>query len=161
MGICWSNCERKRYDKQIAEYRKEFPELSFNYNGWKNTSIESKLSNCLELKKDIEVLRILKTGKNADYLDGGGRGNQRVDARGQKAYAEILVQYEKINKSKYCGTVISLNTKKIDRERFLAETTDVANRVEDNTDVNRTILLSVGGFVLLGGAVIAILNSRK
>jgi len=161
MAICWktsTECERDRYNKLLAEFREDYPVMSFNYMDWKRTPISTKVKECVKSKADIEVLRVLKNGKNADYLDGGRKGNQRVDGRGQDAYGQILKEYEKIYEQKYCTTVIDLNTSKKDRDTFLKETSKIGDRVEDNTDINRTIILGVGGFVLLAGIFIIFKN---
>ena len=111
MGICLkgkTKCERDRYNKMLSEKRRDYPmgNITYNFNSWSNSTPNSRETRCVSLGRDVEVLRLLKSGKIEDSI-------------------EVVKNAEELQA-----------------------------RVEKDLQQQRTIIIAVGGIVLLLGTTL-------
>tara|TARA_R110000737_G_scaffold324332_1_gene337224 strand:+ start:574 stop:1059 length:486 start_codon:yes stop_codon:yes gene_type:complete len=143
--------ERQRYDNELSEKRKEYPKLVYDFIKWKNVSPSIKLSKCQDLGADVEVLRLLKSGKLDDSAMSDGH---RVDKRGVKVYTEIYNEYNNVFTKQYCDPILSTNIQNQDAIETKRNADLLNSRIEKNTDKQRVIIIAVGGVVLLLGTTL-------
>lgn len=153
-GACWkssSSCERDRYNKLLNEKRRDYPKVTYNYDSWKNVPPALKLTQCNSLGADVKELRLLKAGKIEDSMLSDGH---RVDERGKKVYTALYNEYNNVYNRRYCDPILQTDIENKDalEVKRLADQTQA--RIEKDTEKQRTVIIAVGGVVLLLGTVI-------
>lgn len=154
MAICLkskSRCERDRYNQAFNEKRKDYPLVTYNYERWKNVSPAEKISQCQELGIKVSELRLLKAGKIEDAMLSDGH---RVDERGKQVYTDLYNEYNRVYGSRYCDPVLQTATANKDAIETKRQADILQDRIEKDTEKQRTIIIIVGGAVLLLGTVI-------
>jgi len=154
MGWCLkgkSRCERDRYNKLFNEKRRDYPQVTYNFESWKKVPPSLKLTQCQKLGVDVEELRLLKAGKIEDAMLSDGH---RVDERGKKVYTALFNEYNTVYNRRYCDPILQTETENKDavEVKRLADLTQ--DRIEKDTQKQRTIIMAVGGTVLLLGTVL-------
>ena len=154
MGWCLKGkkrCERDRYNKLFNEKRKEYPQVTYNYERWKNVPPAQKVRDCQKLGISVEELRLLKAGKIEDAMLSDGH---RVDERGKKVYTNLYNEYNTVYQRRYCDPVLQTATANKDAVETKRQADIIQDRVEKDTEKQRTMIIAVGGVVLLLGTVI-------
>lgn len=154
MGWCLkgkSRCERDRYNKLFNEKRRDYPAVTYDYDSWKKVPPALKLNQCNSLGADVKELRLLKAGKIEDAMLSDGH---RVDERGKKVYTAIYNEYNQVYNRRYCDPILQTDIENKDalEVKRLADLTQ--DRIEKDTEKQRTLIIAVGGVVLLLGTVI-------
>lgn len=156
MGSWWkdvfnpSGAEKERYNDQLKKYRQKYPKITFDSGAWARVSPNSKISQCELLDKQVDELKLLKEGKINDALASDGH---RVDERQKKAYGTILDEYQGVYKSRYCDPVLDTAVQNRTKVAIEEEAREVQMRVENDLQKQRTIIIAVGGVVLLLGTI--------
>jgi len=103
------------------------------------------------LGADVKELRLLKAGKIEDAMLSDGH---RVDERGKKVDTTIYNEYNQVYNRRYCDPILQTDIENKDaiEVKRLADLTQ--DRIEKDTEKQRTIIIEVGGTVLLLGTVI-------
>tara|TARA_B100001248_G_C27364064_1_gene447996 strand:- start:95 stop:574 length:480 start_codon:yes stop_codon:yes gene_type:complete len=154
MGICLkgkSRCERDRYNKAFNNARKTFPKQEYDFESWSKLSSSVRLSRCKKLGADVETLRLLRDGKVRDSARSDG---YRVDERYKKVYTNLYNEYNEVYRRQLCEKIIDTNTANQDKIRIMQEADEVAQRTEQNVSEQRTLIIAVGGAVLIVGTVL-------
>lgn len=154
MGWCLKGkrrCEADRRKKLLNEKRKEYPKITYDFESWKNVPPSLKLTQCKELGTNVELLRLLKAGKLDDSALSDGH---RVDERGVSVYTELYNEYNTVYKRRYCDKVIDTDVQNKDLLESRRQADIIQARVEKDTEQQRTIIIAVGGVVLLLGTVL-------
>jgi len=154
MGVCFNTksvCERRRYRGELAKKRQEFPEISYSLESWKKVNPTVKLTKCKSLGADVKTLRLLREGKIKDSARNDG---YRVDERQKKVYTEIYNEYNNVYNRRFCDAILDNAKANEDKIRINQEADEVAKRVEKNVENQRTIIIAVGGVVLIIGTVL-------
>jgi len=154
MGLCLKccgKCERDRYNKLFNEKRRDYPAVTYDYDSWKKVPPALKITQCNSLGADVKELRLLKAGKIEDAMLSDGH---RVDERGKKVYTTIYNEYNKVYNRRYCDPILQTDIENKDalEVKRLADLTQ--DRIEKDTEKQRTLIIAVGGVVLLLGTVI-------
>jgi len=139
MGWCLkgkSKCERDRYNKLFNEKRRDYPAVTYDYDSWKKVPKE---------------LRLLKAGKIEDAMLSDGH---RVDERGKKVYTALYNEYNKVYTRRYCDPILQTEVENKDALELKRLADQTQDRIEKDTEKQRTIIIAVGGAVLLLGTVI-------
>lgn len=146
-----SGAENDRYKDLLNQKRRQYPSISYNYDSWKKVPPAIKLSQCNSLGADVKELRLLKAGKIEDAMLSDGH---RVDERGKKVYTTIYNEYNQVYNRRYCDPILQTDVENKDalEVKRLADLTQ--DRIEKDTEKQRTIIIAVGGAVLLLGTVI-------
>lgn len=145
--------EKEREEKLRLDKRKIYPVLFFDNEKWLRKSSTQKIQNCQELATKVEELRLLRSGKADDSAMSDGF---RADTRGLKIYGEIYKEYKDIFDIQSCGLVISKVTLTKDDIRIQKDIDNLQSRIEADTEKQRTLIIAVGGVVLLLGTVLII-----
>lgn len=154
MGLCLKccgKCERDRYNKLFNEKRREYPAISYDYDSWKKVPPALKLTQCNSLGTDVKELRLLKAGKIEDAMLSDGH---RVDERGKKVYTAIYNEYNKVYTRRFCDPILQTEVENKDALEVKRLADQTQDRIEKDTEKQRTIIIAVGGAVLLLGTVI-------
>lgn len=153
-GVCWkssSACERDRYKNELNKKRQEFPKISYSLESWKKVNPTVKLTKCKSLGADVKTLRLLREGK---IKDSARRDGYRVDERQKKVYTEIYNEYNNVYNRRFCDAILDNAKANEDKIRINKEADEVAKRVEKNVENQRTVIIAVGGVVLIIGTVL-------
>ena len=153
-GVCWkssSSCERDRYNKLLNEKRREFPQVTYSLESWRKVNPTVKLTKCKSLGADVKTLRLLKEGKVKDSARSDG---YRVDERGKKVYTTLYNEYNSVHNRRFCDAILDNAKANQDKIRINQEADEVAKRVEKNVENQRTVIIAVGGVVLIIGTVL-------
>jgi len=154
MGICLkgkSRCERDRYNKLFNEKRREFPQVTYSLESWKKINPTVKLTKCNSLGANVKTLRLLKEGKIKDSARSDGH---RVDERGKKVYTALYNEYNNVYNRRFCDAILDNAKANQDKIKIMQEADEVAKRTEKNVETQRTLIIAVGGAVLLIGTVL-------
>jgi len=154
MGWCLkgkSKCERDRYNKLFNEKRRDYPAVTYDYDSWKKVPPALKLTQCNSLGADVKELRLLKAGKIEDAMLSDGH---RVDERGKKVYTALYNEYNKVYTRRYCDPILQTEVENKDALELKRLADQTQDRIEKDTEKQRTIIIAVGGAVLLLGTVI-------
>lgn len=154
MGLCLKGkkrCEQDRYDKLFNEKRKDYPQVTYNSERWKNVPPAQKVTECQKLGISVEELRLLKAGKTEDAMLSDGH---RVDERGKKVYTNLYNEYNTVYRRRYCDPVLQTATANKDAVETKRQADILQDRIEKDTEKQRTMIIAVGGVVLLLGTVI-------
>ena len=154
MGVCLKccgKCERDRYNKLFNEKRREFPQVTYNLDSWKKVNPSIKLTKCKSLGADVKTLRLLKEGKIKDSARSDG---YRVDERGKKVYTNLYNEYNGVYNRRFCDAILDNAKANEDKIKIMQEADEVAKRTEKNVETQRTLIIAVGGAVLLIGTVL-------
>ena len=146
-----SGAENDRYKDLLNQKRRDYPAISYDYDSWKKVPPAIKLSQCNSLGADVKELRLLKAGKIEDAMLSDGH---RVDERGKKVYTTIYNEYNSVYNRRYCDPILQTyieNKDALEVKRLADQTQD---RIEKDTEKQRTVIIAVGGVVLLLGTVI-------
>lgn len=146
-----NRAEKERYERLLKEKRVEYPKMSFNMTDYSRLSPAEKIKRCQDLTSKVAELRLLKAGKIEDSMLSDGH---RVDERGKKVYTTIFDEYVGVYKMMFCDPILQAVTVNQDRVDTLKEVDDLQARIEKDTDAQRTIIIGVGGLVLLIGTII-------
>ena len=148
---CCGKCERDRYNKLFNEKRRDYPQVTYDYDSWKKVAPALKLTQCNSLGTDVKELRLLKAGKIEDAMLSDGH---RVDERGKKVYTALYNEYNTVKTRRFCDDILQTEEENKDalEVKRLADQTQA--RIEKDTEKQRTIIIAVGGTVLLLGTVI-------
>ena len=146
-----SGAEDDRYKDLLNQKRRDYPSISYDFDSWKKVPPTLKLSKCNSLGADVKELRLLKAGKIEDAMLSDGH---RVDERGKKVYTTIYNEYNAVYNRRYCDPILQTDVENKDalEVKRLADLTQ--DRIEKDTEKQRTIIIAVGGVVLLLGTVI-------
>lgn len=146
--------ERDRYNDAFNKVRREnYPAISYNYENWKKVNPASKISQCNELDKSVDELKLLKEGKINDAL---ARDGHRYDERYKKVYTNILNEYKSVYNRRYCDPILSTAERNETKVKLNQEAQETQKRVEDDLAKQRILIIGVGGLVLLLGTVFII-----
>lgn len=154
MGVCWNTksvCERRRYRDELAKKRKEFPEISYSLESWRKVNPTVKLTKCKSLGADVKTLRLLKEGKIKDSARSDG---YRVDERQKKVYTILYDEYNSVYNRRFCDAILDNAKANEDKIKIMQEADEVAKRTEKFVETQRTLIIAVGGAVLLIGTVL-------
>jgi len=154
MGWCLKGkkrCERDRYNKLFNEKRKDYPQVTYDFERWKNVPPAQKVTDCQKLGVSVEELRLLKAGKIEDAMLSDGH---RVDERGKKVYTNLYNEYNNVYQRRYCDPVLQTATANKDAVETKRQADILQDRIEKDTEKQRTLIIAVGGVVLLLGTVI-------
>ncbi len=154
MGICLKccgKCERDRYNKLFNEKRKDYPAVTYDYDSWKKVPPALKLTQCNSLGADVKELRLLKAGKIEDSMLSDGH---RVDERGKKVYTALYNEYNNVYTRRYCDPILQTDIENKDALEVKRLADQTQDRIEKDTEKQRTVIIAVGGAVLLLGTVI-------
>lgn len=154
MGVCLNTksvCEGRRYRDELAKKRKEFPQISYSLESWKKVNPTVKLTKCRSLGADVKALRLLREGKIKDSARSDGF---RVDERGKKVYTEIYNEYNNVYNRRFCDAILDNSKANEDKIKIMQEADEVAKRTEKFVETQRTLIIAVGGAVLLIGTVL-------
>jgi len=154
MGICLKccgKCERDRYNKLFNEKRKDYPAVTYDYDSWKKVPPALKLTQCNSLGADVKELRLLKAGKIEDAMLSDGH---RVDERGKKVYTALYNEYNNVYTRRYCDPILQTDIENKDALEVKRLADQTQDRIEKDTEKQRTVIIAVGGAVLLLGTVI-------
>ena len=99
----------------------------------------------------LEELRLLKAGKIEDAMLSDG---YRVDERGKKVYSNLYSEYNTVYTRRYCDPVLTTNTANKDAIETKRKADRIQENIEKDTEKQRTLIIAVGGVVLLLGTVI-------
>jgi len=146
-----SGAERDRYNDLLNQKRRDYPQLTFNYESWKKVPPAIKLKQCVSLGADVKELRLLKAGKIEDSMLSDGH---RVDERGKKVYTTIYNEYNNVYNRRYCDPILQTDIENKDALEVKRLADQTQDRIEKDTEKQRTLIIAVGGVVLLLGAVI-------
>jgi len=135
----------------MNEKRREYPNVSYNFESWKKVPPALKLNQCNSLGADVNELRLLKAGKIEDAMLSDGH---RVDERGKKVYTAIYNEYSKLYMRRYCDPILQTDVQNKDALDLKIRADKNQARIEKDTEKQRTIIIAVGGVVLLLGTVI-------
>lgn len=153
-GACWkssSSCERDRYNKLLNEKRRKFPQVTYNLDSWRKVNPSIKLTKCNSLGADVKTLRLLKEGKIKDSARSDG---YRVDERGKKVYTTLYNEYNGVYNRRFCDAILDNAKANEDKLKIMQEADEVAKRTEKFVETQRTLIIAVGGVVLLIGTVL-------
>ena len=78
----------------------------------------------------------------------------RVDKRGVKIYTELYNEYINVYVKRYCDPILNTNIQNQDAIETKRNADLLNSRIEKNTDKQRTIIIAVGGIVLLLGTTL-------
>ena len=154
MKICLKGkrkCENDRYKKAFNNARKTFPKVEYNFNAWQKLSSTERFQRCKKLGSDVETLKLLRDGKVRDSARSDG---YRVDERYKKVYTNLYNEYSSVYRRQQCQKIIDTNTANQDKIRIMQEADEVAQRTEQNVSEQRTLIIAVGGAVLIVGTVL-------
>ena len=150
--------EGKRYKELLKQKRSEYPQIPNNKNvldSWFIKGDEKKIKKrtdfCKDLDEDIRVLRV-KVGGSSE--DAGLSDGFRVDERYAKVYKTLYDEYMQVYRTRKCQTVLDINNELVDANKLKDIAKDTQSRIEEDTEKQRTIIMAVGGAVLLLGTVI-------
>jgi hypothetical protein len=146
-----SGAENDRYKSELRKKRKDYPEISYNYDSWKKVNSSIKLTKCQNLGVDVEELRLLKAGKIEDTMLSDGH---RVDERGKKVYTKIFNEYNSVYSKRYCDPILQTDIDNKDSLEVKRLADQTQSRIEKDTEKQRTVIIAVGGTVLLLGTVL-------
>ncbi len=153
-GACWkssSSCERDRYNNELNAERGEFPEMTYSLESWKKVNPTVKLTKCRSLGADVKALRLLKEGKIKDSARSDGK---RWDERGKKVYTTLYNEYNGVYNRRFCDAILDNAKANEDKLKIMQEADEVAKRTEKFVETQRTLIIAVGGVVLLIGTVL-------
>jgi len=143
--------ERERYNKLFNQKRKEYPEVTYDFDRWSKVPPAQKVIDCENLGVSVEELRLLKAGKIEDSMLSDGH---RVDERGKKVYTNLYNEYYRVYQRRYCDPVLQTATANKDAVETKRQADILQDRIEKDTEKQRTLIIAVGGVVLLLGTVI-------
>lgn len=146
-----NKAEKERYNNLLKAKRREFPEISYSLESWRKVNPTVKLTKCKSLGADVKTLRLLKEGKTKDSARSDGF---RVDERGKKVYTTLYNEYSNVYNRRFCDAILDNAKANEDKIRINQEADEVAKRVEKNVENQRTIIIAVGGVVLIIGTVL-------
>lgn len=145
--------EKEREEKLLSDKRKVYPKLIFNNEQWVKKSSIQKIQDCENLAVKVEELRLLRSGKAEDSAMSDGF---RADTRSLKIYNDLYKEYLDVFNKQSCNQVISKVVLAKDDVRIQRDIDDLQARIEADTEKQRTIIIAVGGVVLLLGTVLII-----
>ena len=154
MGSWWKDvfapkkAEKERYNNELKQERKIYPVIEFDYNRWKSLHPSRKIAECNELDKKIDELNI-KLGKKID--DALKSDGHRADERRKKVYKTIVDEYKKVKLSRYCDEILLTATQNKTKLKLKEDADATQRRVENDLMKQRTLIMGVGGAVLLLG----------
>ena len=146
-----SGAENERYRNELNKKRGQYPAISYDYDSWKKVPPALKLTQCNSLGADVKELRLLKAGKIEDAMLSDGH---RVDERGKKVYTEIYNEYNNVYNRRFCDPILQTEVENKDALEVKRLADETQSRIEKDTEKQRTIIIAVGGTVLLLGTVI-------
>lgn len=145
--------ERDRFNDAMREKRRLYPKLIYNQNEWGRKSPALKVKECQNLGAKVNELLILKGSKIEDVALSNGH---RVDERLRDVYKELYNEYKRFYNFKSCDPILQTKQDNENRLKLNEEKDKVAKRIEDDLQSQRTIIIAVGGVVLLLGTVLII-----
>jgi hypothetical protein len=143
--------ENDRYNDLLNQKRRDYPKLTYNYESWKKVPPALKLTQCNSLGADVKELRLLKAGKIEDSMLSDAH---RVDERGKKVYTTIYDEYNNVYNSRYCDPILQTDIENKDALEVKRLADQTQDRIEKDTEKQRTVIIAVGCVVLLLGTVI-------
>jgi hypothetical protein len=150
--------EEKRYKSLLKQKRSQYPQIINNsnvINAWfkkgDRKKIKERTDFCKDLDKDIRVLRVEVGGFAEDSVLSDGF---RVDERYAKVYKTIYDEYMQVFRTRKCQTVLDIDNELVDTDVLADKVKETQTRIEQDTQKQRTIIIAVGGAVLLLGTVI-------
>ena len=146
-----SGAEQDRYEKMLSEKRRDYPIITYNFDSWKALSPSQREAQCQSLSRDVEVLRLLKAGKLDDNALSDGH---RVDERGIRVYTKLYNEYFRVYQKRQCDGILNTSVVNQDSIELLRKADELQDRVEKDLQKQRTIIIAVGGIVLLLGTTL-------
>ena len=143
--------ENDRYNDLLNQKRREYPKITYNFESWKKVPPALKLTQCISLGADVKELRLLKAGKIEDSMLSDGH---RVDERGQKVYTTIYNEYNNVYNRRYCDPILQTDIENRDALEVKRLADQTQDRIEKDTEKQKTLIIAVGGAVLILGTVI-------
>lgn len=143
--------EEDRFDDAMREKRRLYPKLTYNQDEWRKKPPALKLKECQDLGAKVNELAILKGSKLEDVALSNGH---RVDERLRDVYRELYNEYKRVYNFKSCDPILQIKQDNENNLKLNQEKDEVAKRIEDDLQSQRTIIIAVGGVVLLLGTVL-------
>ncbi len=125
--------------------------MTYSLESWKKVNPSIKLTKCKSLGTDVKTLRLLKEGKIKDSARSDG---YRVDERGKKVYTTLYNEYNGVYNRRFCDAILDNAKANEDKLKIMQEADEVAKRTEKFVETQRTLIIAVGGVVLLIGTVL-------
>ncbi len=145
--------EREREQEMMREKRKIYPKVTFDLNRWLKTTNSEKIKECEDLAIKTEELRILK-GSNID--NASLSDNHRVDRRAVRVFSQLYDEYKENLDLRSCNKIINIVTADKDRIKLEQEAAELQKRIESDVTKQRSIIIGVGGVVLLLGTFLIV-----
>lgn len=143
--------EKERFDNAMRQKRIEYPKVTYNQDEWVKKAPALKLKDCQDLGAKVNELKLLKGSKLDDVALSNGH---RVDERYRDVYSEIYNEYQRVYNFKSCDPILQIKQENENKIKLNEEKDEVAKRIEDDLQSQRTIIIGVGGVVLLLGTVL-------
>ena len=143
--------EQDRYNNELNAKRKDFPKVTYSLESWRKVNPSIKLTKCQSLGTDVKTLRLLKEGKIKDSARSDGF---RTDERGKKVYTTLYNEYNSVYNRRFCDAILDNAKANEDKLKIMQEADEVAKRTEKFVETQRTLIIAVGGVVLLIGTVL-------
>ena len=123
----------------------------YDFDSWLALGSSQREAQCQSLSRDVEVLRLLKSGKVEDSALSDG---YRVDERGAKVYTTIYNEYFRVYQKRQCDGILNTSVVNQDSIELVKKAEELQDRVEKDIQKQRTIIIAVGGIVLLLGTTL-------
>ena len=143
--------ERDWYNDLLNKTRKEFPKVTYSLESWRKVNPSIKLTKCKTLGADVKTLRLLKEGKIKDSARSDGH---RVQERGKKVYTNLYNEYSAVYNRRFCDAILDNAKANEDKLKIMQEADEVAKRTEKFVETQKTLIIAVGGVVLIIGTVL-------
>jgi hypothetical protein len=145
--------ESEREREMMAEKRLDYPVLDFNINEWIATSNRNKILYCQDIGSKMAELRLLK----ANSIETSAISDaHRVDERAKRVYTQLLNEYSDAYERMGCDPILNKVTLSNDRIKLEIKTDNAQKRIEQDIEKQRTIIIGVGGVVLLLGTFLIV-----
>ncbi len=146
-----SKAEKEREEALLKKKREIYPVITYDNKAWAKLSSTEKIKECQKLGAIVAELRLLKDGKIEDTLLSDGH---RVDERAKNVYTTIFNEYARVYNLRYCDPILQTVTVNQDRLETQRQADILQARIEKDIEKQRTIIIAVGGVVLLLGTVL-------
>lgn len=140
--------EDERERALLREKRKEYPKVTYDAERWSKLSPTEKAKQCQDLGVKVEELRLLKAGKIEDSALSDAH---RVDERGKRVYTTLFNEYGRVYSLRACDPIMQAVSANKDKVELQRQADILQARVEKDIEKQRTIIIGVGGAVLLLG----------
>lgn len=146
-----SKAEKEREEALLRKKRETYPVLNFDNVAYNKLSSTDKIKECQRLGALVAELRLLKDSKIEDTLL---TDSFRVAERNKKVYTTIFNEYARVYNLQFCDPILQTFEVNTDRIEIQRQADILQARIEKDVQKQRTIIIGVGGVVLLLGTII-------